>query len=274
MNTLLTPRTFALAFLIASGTTVAVTASNAENINGGGASIQSRTPVKLKQEHGTENTEYMTLGGLAGGDSYAEETCGCEDLFIGDWVIATSNLDNGPGPGSLGVIISSKDGGLELLVEWESWNDGHAGNYVDACTPYEMEGNSRWWVRCKDVVRDAMMPCACDGMFHIGQRVISNSLQESGPGPGATGTIVGGKELGLSLLVESDNWYDGHAGNGHGSSLCPPALEAGNSRWFVNCASVVPMVTNKPACASDIDGNGIVDGADLQVLLGSWGTCP
>ena len=27
-------------------------------------------------------------------------------------------------------------------------------------------------------------------------------------------------------------------------------------------------------CAGDIDGDGTVDGADLAVLLGSWGACP
>ena len=28
------------------------------------------------------------------------------------------------------------------------------------------------------------------------------------------------------------------------------------------------------ACAADIDGNGTVDGADLSIVLGSWGVCP
>jgi hypothetical protein len=28
------------------------------------------------------------------------------------------------------------------------------------------------------------------------------------------------------------------------------------------------------ACAADIDGNGRVDGADLSIVLGSWGVCP
>ena len=27
-------------------------------------------------------------------------------------------------------------------------------------------------------------------------------------------------------------------------------------------------------CPEDVDGNGIVDGADLAAILGSWGLCP
>jgi hypothetical protein len=34
------------------------------------------------------------------------------------------------------------------------------------------------------------------------------------------------------------------------------------------------MISTSEPCLADLDGNGLVDGADLNVLLASWGVCP
>ena len=223
------------------------------------------------------NSMQSMAGGLAGED--AQQACGCDGYFIGDWVVSTASLDNGPGPGAQGVVISSQfesPDSLLLLVEWTNWNDGHGGNISSDCTSFAFEGNSRWWVRCDAVVRDSMVSCACDGLFSVGQRVISTASLETGPGAGATGTVVGAfifSDAG-NVLVEWDGWFDGHGGNGYGSELCPPTLESGDSRWYVDCTSLVPMISTSEPCLADLDGNGLVDGADLNVLLASWGVCP
>jgi hypothetical protein len=36
----------------------------------------------------------------------------------------------------------------------------------------------------------------------------------------------------------------------------------------------VTSITPAPACPGDFDGGGLVDGADLGVLLAQWGACP
>lgn len=51
------------------------------------------------------------------------------------------------------------------------------------------------------------------------------------------------------------------------SSCQPPWIEVGN--W-----ETVPGTAQGHACASDIDGNRVVDGTDLALVLGAWGGAP
>jgi len=50
------------------------------------------------------------------------------------------------------------------------------------------------------------------------------------------------------------------------------AATAGSPQATVNATSQVPSAP--PPVLGDLDGNGQVDGADLGLLLSSWGTCP
>ena len=59
---------------------------------------------------------------------------------------------------------------------------------------------------------------------------------------------------------------------------CPPCLADFNGDGRVDGADL-PIVLSSwgscpGACPADIDGNGIVDGADLSAVLSSWGICP
>lgn len=70
----------------------------------------------------------------------------------------------------------------------------------------------------------------------------ANPLEVSGPdGPGGSSPIAGWTEPGAvgEYLIK-----------------------------FSSCAQFVP----KPSCPADLDGNGVVDGADLGLLLGDWGS--
>jgi hypothetical protein len=47
------------------------------------------------------------------------------------------------------------------------------------------------------------------------------------------------------------------------------------SRFMVEAFGVVgPNVPPPPTCAADLNLDGVVNGADLGLMLGSWGNCP
>ena len=87
--------------------------------------------------------------------------------------------------------------------------------------------------------------CACDGNFHVGAPVIM--LNDTGPGPGATGRVVAGRDDYKPLLIEWDDWYEGMDGGMY--VACPPYYPHGNSRQWVKCSEV--------ALVEDHDGERI-----------------
>ena len=119
--------------------------------------------------------------------------------------------------------------------------------------------------------------CVCLGWLQEGEKVISTYELESGPGAGRTGEVVGGFTLsfgGSSIryaLVSFDGWHEGHGGAGWESCL-------GNIQsdqcWWVKCNWLVKLPESGPPCDGDLNKDGIVDGADLVILLGNWGFCP
>ena len=67
------------------------------------------------------------------------------------------------------------------------------------------------------------------------------------------------------------------------SDMSPTTFPVGTSSLTATNAGFFSLVLNDPdddddgdgdTCVADLDGNGSVDGADLSILLGSWGVCP
>jgi hypothetical protein len=47
--------------------------------------------------------------------------------------------------------------------------------------------------------------------------------------------------------------------------------------WDLGCAAAAVQACDtcaEPTCPADLDGSGVVGGADLAILLGDWGSCP
>jgi hypothetical protein len=69
-------------------------------------------------------------------------------------------------------------------------------------------------------------------------------------------------------------------GEGTGS-VAPPCPADLNSDGVVNGADLGILLGawgscpgGTPGCTGDINNDGVVNGADLGILLGAWGTCP
>lgn len=235
------------------------------------------------------NHEISQHGGLAedfGIPGFGDRVCSCSEYRIGDLVVSRYAYDNGLSAGKLGIILGGRtlEGGdiKELLVGWTEFQGGHTGLDLQDCPDVMSDSediqNACTYVLCEDVVPVPIIQCACHQQILAGQRVITNHTMTSGPGPGATGTVLAGLDQGAGsgfLLVAFDSWDEGHGGNGFTDQTCPRTDEEGSNRWFVSCEEFYPIILPAPpACTGDLDQNGIIDGADLQVLLGNWGFCP
>ena len=61
-----------------------------------------------------------------------------------------------------------------------------------------------------------------------------------------------------------------------GASLCNGDI---NGDGIVNGSDLSVLLgfwglCNTDLCPADLDGNGVINGADLSILLGGWGACP
>lgn len=88
--------------------------------------------------------------------------------------------------------------------------------------------------------------CACSGTFSVGDRVVAltdNPSGASGITAGAPGTVVCGADGGTPLLIQWDNWTQGHDGNGY--CICGGSPDATSDHWYVECTEVAgTVVTN------------------------------
>lgn len=69
----------------------------------------------------------------------------------------------------------------------------------------------------------------------------------------------------------------GQNGNGGGTGLNPSGMlviRAGDSVNQIYSIARIALGASAPACPGDFNDDGMVDGADLAVLLGAWGMCP
>lgn len=71
----------------------------------------------------------------------------------------------------------------------------------------------------------------------------------------------------VNVDVECDEVYWIRIGGYPG----PSSTGSGTGKLLVLCSNGNPC---PPGCPSDFDQNGMVDGADLAILLGAWGPCP
>jgi hypothetical protein len=119
--------------------------------------------------------------------------------------------------------------------------------------------------------------CVCLGWLQAGEKVISTYELTSGPGAGRTGEVVGGYtfdflgNLTRYALVSFDGWHEGHGGAGWES--CLGNIQS-NQCWWVECGWLRKLPIGEFPCDGDLNLDGIVDGADLVILLGNWGFCP
>ena len=237
---------------------------------------RSQNTVSTPQIRANAPSAMTAAGGIA-------IDCGCGDYSANERVYAIVESIEGSGLPlhARGRVISGdSDFPDRILVEWEDWDGGHNGGPGSAqpeCPPLELEGNARWWVRCTDLARFETVDCVCDGIYRVGDRVaalVDEPNNATGVLAGRTGSVVSGYSSGLPLLIEWDNWAEGHGGNGF--TECPPnESDTAMNRWWTDCENVTPIETQSTAwCACDAEysvGDEVeivipeFEGADLQV---------
>lgn len=80
-------------------------------------------------------------------------------------------------------------------------------------------------------------------------------------GPTGTSTVTG-----FNIYNSSEDLYNGVVAQ----TVACTATYAGTMRFMALDSSLIPP----PSCIADLNGDGIVNGADLGILLGAWGLCP
>jgi len=81
-----------------------------------------------------------------------------------------------------------------------------------------------------------------------------------------TGTTGATTVTGFNVYNSSADLYNGIVAQ----TVASTAGYAGSVRFMAVDSSLVPP----PVCIGDLNGDGVVNGADLGILLGSWGPCP
>lgn len=71
---------------------------------------------------------------------------------------------------------------------------------------------------------------------------------------------------GFNIYNSSADVYNGVVAQTVACTVAYP----GSMRFFAVDSSLIPV----PPCIGDLDGDGVVSGADLGLLLGNWGACP
>lgn len=177
-------------------------------------------------------------------------SCGCGGTYAGGErvtaAVATPSGATGVTLGQRGTIVAAQEGPstLQVLVQWDGWTGGHAGNcsIADCGTCVDRPERGRWWTAC-DQIASARLPCSCDGAYHAGDRVVAivdAPASARGVTVGQAGTVIAGNAppSTLGLLVEWDAWTMGHDGN-CGASECGACTPSSSSnRWYVPCDSV------------------------------------
>ena len=80
-------------------------------------------------------------------------------------------------------------------------------------------------------------------------------------GPTGASTVTG-----FNIYNNSGDLYNGVVAQ----TVACTATYAGTMRFMALDSSLLPP----PSCIADLNGDGIVNGADLGILLGAWGLCP
>ena len=85
---------------------------------------------------------------------------------------------------------------------------------------------------------------------------------------GSTGNTV---VTGVNVYNSSEDVYNNNPAQTIESLLGAP----GSMRFLtVDSSMLSPPPPPPPTCPGDLDGDGVVGGADLTILLGGWGACP
>jgi len=197
---------------------------------------------------------------------------------------------------SIGLLlltsISVADNRIPLTTNAESIETSASGNLVVAKNPTALDASGNYGhITTKDkadsITWDATgnnpanrslsgdpILCSCDGTFSVGDTVVclvDAPWDNTSLTIGDTGTVIcGGNFAYSSVLVQWDNFDDGHANN---NCECNPADPSdADNRWWVTCEMVA--FVNGPSCAPDLNSDGTVNVSDLLELIAAWGACP
>ncbi len=88
-------------------------------------------------------------------------------------------------------------------------------------------------------------------------------------GPNGTGTLLFSfnDQEGLSTNFNIDRFVGGIAADG----VTIGSFVVSNQSGDLELDELIFAIADGPACPADLNGNGVVDGADLGQLLGAWG---
>jgi len=83
--------------------------------------------------------------------------CACGGIYqTGQRVRSVVDNIQGTGlpAGSTGTVVCGKSSGLNILISWDNWSNGHDGNGYCECPVTWLPDNSGWWVNCVDIEKD------------------------------------------------------------------------------------------------------------------------
>ena len=73
-----------------------------------------------------------------------------------------------------------------------------------------------------------------------------------------------------TCTAQTTGYYTNNASFSNGTSW---SLFAFGANTCTQIAQYSVMI-ERAQCTGDLDGSGVIDGADLGVMLGNWGACP
>lgn len=111
-----------------------------------------------------------------------------------------------------------------------------------------------WGIALHSIGFAQVIDCACSSSFSVGNRVVLSS--GGGPPLGTEGTVVCGSEGTPPLLVEWDDWFDGH--NGNGNCDCGATPGPSSSMWFHACDAVTPTLVNLVSFTCEESEGGVL----------------
>ncbi len=113
------------------------------------------------------------------------------------------------------------------------------------------------------------------GLYRESVRFLGKSVMLEGPSPQLASSvqISGVGVAGPPVLVADSTTYVGTVGLRNLTITSEGVLESGQDAGAL-LSYWGPVTGSGPSAACDLDGNGVVNGADLGYLLANWGGCP
>ena len=244
---------------------------------------------------GVRSLEQLTLRGCSGygavhvnGAAAALRSVVIEDCEVhGVFVNTNASLETT----DCSIIRNARGGFVYVNSSWTATdclfesNGDPAGAYGGA-VGFHIGCNANF-LRC-DFIGNAAGQGGAIGLSFSGNRVFDSCYFENNTSPngpvwwtefGATGVLSNATLCGHGLSDMSGSWIDGGGNEFFPDGCTPPCPGDFINDGVVNAADMSVLLnfwgTNGAGFEGvDLDGDGVVSAADLSILLSNWGACP